>query len=1496
MTETARLVIEADARQVSSAAAELEKLSRVGRDTEQSVNRFAATTNSALASIKNSVVGIVAAYASIETVKSFANAALDIQRFSNSLQVGLGSVQAANESMRFLRDSASELGLDLRSSAAQFSSLAAAAKGTALEGQATRDIFLGIAKASTALGLSSDQAGGALLAIQQIVSKGKVSLEELSGQLGERLPGALQIAARSMGMTTQELNKLVSTGNLTAEQLLPKLADELNRTFGTQAQAAAQGLQAQINRFNTALFDMQVAIGQTGLIDFLSSGIQLATRLANALSGVFGSNADTSAIDKQIDSIARLKEQLASIEDRKNIPLIGGLLFDKQASDLIKQQIEDYESDVARMKAASLSVADTNEKVTETVITLSEEQKKRGQEIADSVISPIEKFKKAQQELDALLKAGGITQEIYNRALAKHRDELNRSSKVKTQQVSESQRFLDSLIKEASQLGKTSTEIKRMEAAKLGVLAAAKPFIERIEAENRALKDSEESMRNYQQMLSRAASITESVMTNEERFVQTQAELNRLLNSGAISIDTYNRALNQAEKQLQGVERTGRTAFDELGQFAIQAARNVQTAFADFFFDPFDKGLKGLVLSFANAVRRLIAEAAALRTIQGLGLGGALGLSSTGALASGGGGSALSLASLGSSAVNLLSTGFGATSLIGGGLSALGGASTLGAFGAGMQGGSAGAAFIAAESATAGAGAAAGMGASFAAAAGPLIAAYATTALFRSFAGDKRMGGGLGNAINAIGDIPILGDFVPVAPLMNALFGRGPLKQRGTTLSGTVGTEGFEEGFVQTDFRAKGGLFRSNKNDFARFDVVTGEIETDNRKLNEYAEDLARASRQIVGYINTTVAAVGDSLNQIGEGLGLSTEALNSFQTQIKLVSENGKFLEEAQIAEEIARISNEMALSLMPNVEDFSRMGESAVATLQRIGSEFDLLVNSATILGLSLAESREMIQGTAITDRTAFINAAGGMQAFMSQVQLFANEFLTEEQRMAPVIEATVNQLNELGLGFIQTRDQFTESVQSFGKQGGISESQFTGLLKIAGAADQIFDFLESRSTSQSVDTSVIQNERISLETKLLQLQGDTVALRQRELDALDESNRPLLERIFALEDEQTALQQNQAMLNERASLQRTLWQLEGDTAAIRAQELAALDPANRALQERIFALEDERLASENALKARAKLEGDLREAFSNLSAVVNNEKSKIKDSFDEMMKGIDDSIRDTSSSIGNLQSISKALESTVTDIQGLSRDEARNRLGQAVRQTAIGNQVNLDDIRGALSKLSSPDSSGFSTRAEFERSKSSDVELLGRLNDATENQISIEERTLENLEEQKEMMTVQYEFEIDTLSKIASRAQDQVNAIMGVDTSLNTLLGAKSKFVNSLSTLASNVGRMVNSILDSQGFASGGSHSGGLRIVGEKGAELELTGASRIISNSDLRQMLSPSKNQIIINDNSSQERKIENLLEISKQIAEATRKTAELLTRVTRDGESLVTTAS
>ena len=66
--------------------------------------------------------------------------------------------------------------------------------------------------------------------------------------------------------------------------------------------------------------------------------------------------------------------------------------------------------------------------------------------------------------------------------------------------------------------------------------------------------------------------------------------------------------------------------FDELSPYAEQAARNMQTAFADFLFDPFEDGIKGMLRGFVDVLRRMVAEAAAAKIFGskksgGLGLG-----------------------------------------------------------------------------------------------------------------------------------------------------------------------------------------------------------------------------------------------------------------------------------------------------------------------------------------------------------------------------------------------------------------------------------------------------------------------------------------------------------------------------------------------------------------------------------------------------------------------------------------------------------------------------------------------------------------------------------------------------------------------------------------------------------------------------------------------------------------------------------------------------------
>lgn len=127
-------------------------------------------------------------------------------------------------------------------------------------------------------------------------------------------------------------------------------------------------------------------------------------------------------------------------------------------------------------------------------------------------------------------------------------------------------------------------------------------------------------------------------------------------------------------------------------------------------------------------------------------------------------------------------------------------------------------------------------------------------------------------------------------------------------------------------------------------------------------------------------------------------------------------------------------------------------------------------------------------------------------------------------------------------------------------------------------------------AAEAARIESERNGLLQQLYALEGDTEALRALQLEGLDESNRALQEHVWALQDEQAAAEAaaaaEQAIADERQGLQDQLWELQGNTEALRAEQLAALDESNRALQEQIWALQDQEAATEAAAQAAKEL----------------------------------------------------------------------------------------------------------------------------------------------------------------------------------------------------------------------------------------------------------------------------------------------------------------------
>lgn len=155
----------------------------------------------------------------------------------------------------------------------------AAAQGTSLRSEEIIDLFETVASASTKLNLGVEQQAGIFKALEQMMSKGTIQAEELRGQLGDRLPGAFQIAARAMGKTTAELGVMMKNGQLLADDFLPKFAAELRKTFNIDG-SPIDNFASRINNLQTAWFQLRVELDKfLGLTDAVGNVFKSLTQV-----------------------------------------------------------------------------------------------------------------------------------------------------------------------------------------------------------------------------------------------------------------------------------------------------------------------------------------------------------------------------------------------------------------------------------------------------------------------------------------------------------------------------------------------------------------------------------------------------------------------------------------------------------------------------------------------------------------------------------------------------------------------------------------------------------------------------------------------------------------------------------------------------------------------------------------------------------------------------------------------------------------------------------------------------------------------------------------------------------------------------------------------------------------------------------------------------------------------------------------------------------------
>ena len=258
----------------------IKKLDKSVGDNQRNVGNYKSAINGIAGGFKN----LIAAFGVVSAIDMFADLtrkSYETVKVLNAQNLALKEVFETENQVayqkEFLSDIVNRYGLELTSTTASYTKFSAAVKGSSIEGEQARAIFESFSGASSKLGLSADETAGIFKALEQMISKGKIQAEELRGQLGDRMSGSFRLFAAAMGVSTAQLDAMLKSGEVLAEDVLPKVSNRLNETWNLDKTTKIDSVTAAQNRLTTVW---------TSFLDDLASDKGVMDGLADAMEGL----------------------------------------------------------------------------------------------------------------------------------------------------------------------------------------------------------------------------------------------------------------------------------------------------------------------------------------------------------------------------------------------------------------------------------------------------------------------------------------------------------------------------------------------------------------------------------------------------------------------------------------------------------------------------------------------------------------------------------------------------------------------------------------------------------------------------------------------------------------------------------------------------------------------------------------------------------------------------------------------------------------------------------------------------------------------------------------------------------------------------------------------------------------------------------------------------------------------------------------------------------
>ena len=224
-----------------------------------------------------------------EGIEALVESAVKIDSIRMTFEYITGGAASAGREIQWLTGIADKYGKSMDALLVGSRSFESAAKNAGLSVGESRMIIEGLTRASAVLGISAQDTAGALRSLQQMVSKGRVQSEELRRELGNHIPGAADLAAKALGVTTAEMWKMVEQGKVLSTDFLPKFGQALMTEFADKAELASGVFGAHIQRMENAWEKFKIALSDTsmfrtvvmGVTDMVTAALNQITKLVN---------------------------------------------------------------------------------------------------------------------------------------------------------------------------------------------------------------------------------------------------------------------------------------------------------------------------------------------------------------------------------------------------------------------------------------------------------------------------------------------------------------------------------------------------------------------------------------------------------------------------------------------------------------------------------------------------------------------------------------------------------------------------------------------------------------------------------------------------------------------------------------------------------------------------------------------------------------------------------------------------------------------------------------------------------------------------------------------------------------------------------------------------------------------------------------------------------------------------------------------------------------